>query len=136
MEAKGPYCESCTSQRAWGMTTVSFPAKASCSSLTNTYATLSVSLDYVITMPCWYPQSGTKPDQIAEFDKFMQYLAAHELRHVVIGHQYVEIIEQQLRSNICSEATFHSIYDQVLSQEEAAQEAFHGSPEGQSIPWP
>ena len=87
-------------------------------------------------MPCWYPQSGTKPDQIAEFDKFMQYLSAHELRHVDIGHEYVEILEQQLQSNICSEATFNSIYDQVLSQEDAAQEAFHGSPEGQSIPWP
>ena len=136
MEAKGPFCESCNSQRAWGMTTYSFPFKYSCSPVTKTYNSLSVSFNYTITMPCWYPQSGTKPDQIAEFDKFMQILAVHELRHVEIAQPYVGILEQQLRSNTCDVTTMNTITAQISTALNDAQEAFHASPEGQLIPWP
>ena len=87
-------------------------------------------------MPCWYPQPGTNPDQIAEFDKYMQIVAAHELKHVEIAQPYVAIFTEQLRSNTCDKTTINTIGNKVIIEVNTAQEAFHASPEGQSIPWP
>ena len=96
-----------------------------------------VSLQSTITMPCWRPPPATSPTEISKFDGFMYLIARHELRHVEIAWQWARILEKQLKdANTCDQATLNAVYNQVWSNEEAAQDAFHASPEGQIIPYP
>jgi hypothetical protein len=101
--------------------------------------TISVTIDATITMPCWYPPPGTSHEEVTKFDGFMQSLARHELKHVEIAQQYARMRERQLKNpDSCDEATLRTIYDpdQSLRGLDAAQDAFHASPEGQGIPYP
>ena len=98
---------------------------------------VAVSLNSTITMPCWYPPSGTNLEEISRFDGLMQMIALHEIRHVEIAWQWARVLEQQLRdANTCDQAPLNTIYNQVWANQEAAQDAFHASPEGQIIAYP
>lgn len=98
---------------------------------------VAVSLNSTITMPCWYPPPATDPAEISRFDDLMQEIAQHELRHVEIAWQWAHVLEEQLRdSNTCDQATLNTIYNQVWADEEAAQDAYHASPEGKIVPYP
>ena len=92
---------------------------------------------YFPLLPCWYPPVGTSPAEIAKFDNLMWHMARHELRHVEIIEQHARILEQRLKnSNTCNDDIWDEIADQVWEDEDAAQEAFHASPAGQTIPYP
>jgi predicted secreted Zn-dependent protease len=101
------------------------------------FSDVSVSLSSTITMPCWYPPSGTNTNEISSFHNLMKLIAIHEIKHVEIAWRWATILEQQLRNaNTCDQAALNTIYSQVWAAEEAAQDAFHASPEGQIIPYP
>ena len=123
----------------WAVTSLAYDASGgSCySDGTADLSDVRVTIDATITMPCWYPQSGTSQEEVSKFDRFMRVLARHELRHVEIAWQHASTLEQQLRdANICDAAILGRIEDQVWADYDAAQNAFHASPEGQAIRYP
>ena len=98
---------------------------------------VKVTVKTTITMPCWYPQSGTSQEEVSKFDRFMRALALHELRHVEIAWQHASTLEQRYRdANTCDDVILDRIEDQVWADHEMAQAAFHTSPKGQPIPYP
>jgi predicted secreted Zn-dependent protease len=123
----------------WAVTSLAYDASGgSCySDGTADLSDVRVTIDATITMPCWYPHSGTSQEEVSKFDRFMRVLARHELRHVEIAWQHASTLEQQLRdANICDAAILGRIEDQVWADYDAAQNAFHASPEGQAIRYP
>ena len=98
---------------------------------------VTVQLNSTITMPCWYPPPGSSPAEISRFDNLMQLIAIHELRHVEIAWEWAIILEEQLRNaNTCAQEKLNEIYSQVWADAEAAQDAYHASPEGKIVPFP
>ncbi len=137
MDILGPFTSD--GEEVWAVTSLAYNASGgSCySDGTADLSDVRVTIDATITMPCWYPQSGTSQEEVSKFDRFMRALARHELRHVEIAWQHASTLEQQLRdANTCDEAILGRIEDQVWADYDAAQNAFHASPEGQAIRYP
>ena len=137
MDILGPFTSD--GEEVWAVTSLAYNAiGGSCySDGTADLSDVRVTIDATITMPCWYPQSGTSQEEVSKFDRFMRALARHELRHVEIAWQHASTLEQQLRdANTCDEAILGRIEDQVWADYDAAQNAFHASPEGQAIRYP
>ena len=101
------------------------------------FSDVRVILTSTITIPCWYPPTGTNPIEIAKFDNLMSKIARHELRHVEISQQHARILEQRLKnSNTCSDTTHNKIFEEVYAARDAADDAFHASPEGKPMRYP
>ncbi len=104
---------------------------------TTDFSSLRVTVNATITVPCWYPASGTHTAEVAKFDRLMRDIARHELRHVEIVWQYAHILEQRLKnSNTCNDTTWGRIFDQTRADTAAAQDAFHATDAGQPFRYP
>lgn len=137
MDRLGPYDSD--GNKTWAVASLQFVISGgTCySDGTVDLSDVAVSLNSTITMPCWYPSSGTIPTEKSKFENLMQLVALHELKHVEIARRWARVLEEQLKSsNTCDQATLNTIYNQVWADEEAAQDAFHASPEGQIISYP
>ena len=137
MDILGPFTSD--GEEVWAVTSLAFDTSGGSCYLDGTadLSDVRVTIDATITMPCWYPLSGTSHEEVSKFDRFMRALARHELRHVEIAWQHASTLEQQLRdANICDAAILGRIEDQVWADYDAAQNAFHASPEGQAIRYP
>lgn len=137
MDRLGPYDSD--GNKTWAVASLQFVVSGgTCySDGTVDLSDVAVSLNSIITVPCWYPPTGTSSTEISKFDGLMQLIARHELKHIEIAWQWARLLEQQLRnSNTCDRATLNAIYNQVWADEEAAQDTFHASPQGQIIPYP
>ena len=137
MDRLGPYDSD--GNKTWAVASLQFVISGgTCySDGTVDLSDVAVSLNSIITIPCWYPPTETSPTEISKFDGLMQLIARHELKHVEIAWQWARLLEQQLRNaNTCDRARLNAIYNQVWADEEAAQDAYHASPQGQIIPYP
>ena len=137
MDRLGPYDSD--GNKTWAVASLQFVISGgTCySDGTVDLSDVAVSLNSTITMPCWYPSSGTTPMEISRFENLMQLIALHELKHVEIAQQWARVLEEQLKnSNTCDQETLNTIYHQVWADEEAAQDAFHASPDGQITSYP
>ena len=137
MNRLGPDTEYTEAWGKAGIINVDYSGGACYADGTVDLADFRVNVSTLITMPCWYPPAGASPTEIAKFDNLMWHMARHELRHVEIIEQHVRILEQRLKnSNTCNDDIWEEIADQVWEDEDAAQEAFHASAAGKTIPYP
>ncbi|MDP6793484.1 MAG: DUF922 domain-containing protein [Anaerolineales bacterium] len=137
MDSLGPYDSD--GNKTWAVASLQFVISGgTCySDGTVDLSDVTVSLNSTITMPCWYPSAGTMLTEISKFDNLMKLIALHELKHVDIAWQWARVLEEQLKnSNTCDQEILNTIYNQVWDDEEAAQDAYHASPDGQIISYP
>ena len=137
MDALGPYDSDGNKTWAVASLQVVISGGTCYSDVSVDLSDVTVLLNSTITMPCWYPPPGSSPAEISKFDNLMQLIAIHELRHVEIAWEWAGILEEQLRNaNTCAQEKLNEIYSQVWADAEAAQDAYHASPEGKIVPFP
>ena len=137
MDALGPYDSD--GNKTWAVASLQFVISGgTCYSDGSVdLSDVTVKLNSTITMPCWYPNPGSSPAEISNFDNLMRLIAIHELRHVEIAWQWAHTLQEQLRNaNTCEQEKLNEIYSQVWADAEAAQDAYHASPQGKIVPFP